>query len=296
MTSSPEGVFCDALGVTYAPGTAPLPGVGALLESVRGRVLSADRGVTLWGVGDGGIVRFEERGLWSRVYTSGRALVHLRMASRWGDLLQLLASEPHKVTRVDAALDVPVDGAAVIAGLRAWVGPRLNLGRKGQAVTWYLQHRESDGLETGTMQVGQRKAERQLRVYDKQREAWDRRREELPPTTRYELEIHGGLGPTLRDAWDPSPMFWANMPREVLAPPGDVPAWLPGGEFLGWASDYSPPLPAVRLKNRVEFSAELDALVALADELGPNGRVHLLRLIKRKLKVPELPGEVVATC
>jgi len=54
----------------------------------------------------------------------------------------------------------------------------------------------------------------------------------------------------------------------------------PGGKSEPPAFD-----PAALLKRRVESLAELDALLMVADELGPNGRSYLLHLMQRRLGV-----------
>lgn len=283
MIYSASDVFCDAVTATYAPGTAPFRRLESFAESLGGSVKFRDDRATGWSLGDG-LLLLQSSSRWERVEAKGRALVHIRAAGQFLAFVSLLASEAHRVTRVDAALDVAEDGAAVIGRLRSSVGARMRLGRKSQKVTWMLSTRD-DGLESGTMYVGTRSAERQLRVYDKELEALEKRGELLPPTTRYELQIRSGLGPTLRDVVEPASMFWANMPGDILPPPAGVEPWVPGGEFIGWSADVPEPLIAERLERRVQFSPDLESMRDLADEMGPEGRRYLLRLLARRLGV-----------
>jgi hypothetical protein len=52
---------------------------------------------------------------------------------------------------------------------------------------------------------------------------------------------------------------------------------------IGWTSPPRTIDPYALLSRRVESLTDLDALVLLADDLGPNGRTTLLRLIERRL-------------
>jgi hypothetical protein len=95
------------------------------------------------------------------------------------------------------------------------------------------------------------------------------------PCLRYELRLRNGL-PTLRDASDPTAAFWHYMGDALRAPAGVEP-WNPA------ADTFKPERvaldPSLRLRRRVESSADLSALVKLADSL-PGGRAALYREIE----------------
>jgi hypothetical protein len=140
-----------------------------------------------------------------------------------------------------------------------------------------------DGMQSGTLYVGHRsRARATARVYDKMKEAWDNRREVLPPTTRYEVTASRDFGATLRDAYSPASLFWhIASPSLLAAPPGVVP-WV-SSDPEGWEFKPSDKLPSQVLRDRVEFSSELASLVDYADRDNGPGRDYLLRLLARKL-------------
>lgn len=49
-----------------------------------------------------------------------------------------------------------------------------------------------------------------------------------------------------------------------------------------WVSVPSTYTPAETLKRRIENSAELDALLELADSIGPSGRSYMLHLLSQR--------------
>jgi hypothetical protein len=123
-------------------------------------------------------------------------------------------------------------------------------------------------------------------VYDKAWEALSKRGEQLPPTTRYEMTSRGEkgrVGPSLRDAAEPTRLFWHIASPTLLKAPDDVPAWTSDWEG-GWHYEKTEPLlPAEILERLVEFSPALDQMILQADKIGDGGKKYLLRLLERKL-------------
>lgn len=229
---------------------------------------------------------------------SGGALGHVRQVQRWWDeVLWTLASVPHTVTKLEIAHDVPTDGADTIASLQALVPGESSklLGRKSLPVEWFLAQRDSDGRHTGTMYIGRgTNARVKLKVYDK---AFERRVMAdtlLTPTTRYEITFmkdYKGGGISLRDACEPERLFWDAMPSDLLPPPPDVAPWS-ASDAVGWtAGSKVERLPAEVLSRRLEDSPELDVLLRIADEMGPGGRVWLLRRLAHRMGV-EVQGSL----
>lgn len=229
---------------------------------------------------------------------SGGALDHLRHVGSWFDeVMWTLGSVPHTVTKLDIAHDVPRDGADVISELQALVVGETSklLSRKALPVEWFLAQRDSDKRSTGTMYIGRAtNARLKLKVYDK---AFERRVQAsilVTPTTRYELTFmkdYKGGGISLRDAYEPDRLFWDAMPSDLLSAPADVAPWS-AADGIGWAAGSKVErLPADILSRRLESSPELDVLAAIADEMGPGGRVWLLRRIAKVLGV-EVEGSL----
>jgi hypothetical protein len=81
--------------------------------------------------------------------------------------------------------------------------------------------------------------------------------------TRYEITFRRAVKATLRDAAEPERLFWQYGEILLLKRPQNLPAWVSGWGG-GWNYQRNEtPLPAV-LKHRIESSAELQALAALA--------------------------------
>lgn len=281
--------FADWLDVTFPPDLAPFDDVRDLLTEAGGSPSLLPSGVvdyrfsaaSVWGN-----VQLSTRDSeWSRVSASGNVCKHLRDVGLFDHYLSALGSSPHRITRLDATLDLPVDGADVIAYFRSRlsVDPRISLTRKALTPTWMLSPRASDGRETGTMFLGRRSSARvSARVYDKAAEVLANRREVIPALTRFEVTCRADMGVTLRDAHDPTPLFFHFASPGLLSRPPGVPDWSPGDPD-SWRSVRAVKTPYERLSSRVEYSSELDALADLADSCGPGGRLTLLRLIRSRL-------------
>jgi hypothetical protein len=221
---------------------------------------------------------------------TGVVTAALRFANVFGNYLAAIATVPHTVTRLDASRDVVEDTPPVIARIveQASSPAGLSLTRKRVAprhVTRLVVRRE-DGLDTGTCYVGSRNADVRMAVYDKRVERMSRGLADVGPLTRYELRLTSGAGLTLRDAFDPTNVFWHFMPESLMSHPSDVVPWV--SYALGFQVDWpAPPLSSERLKRRVQSSADVAALLRLADEVGPYGfdfLVAQLRVLRPSVK------------
>ena len=248
-----------------------------------------------------GLVRLGERGTFKHqvkygvgIYSlSGDALAEMRRARAafdWlGEWLTVISAVPHRVTRLDAAVDVTAEGSAVVQRFyrRARRG-LVHLTRKAvrpQEVTRYFGSSIVNGHETGTVYVGVRgKRDVIARVYDKRQDILRlvaREHTLTPelialndpgPLTRYELELGRKVGVTLRDVYEPAPVFW-HFARESLLPslaPADVGSWEP--HALGFAVTRTESLPSQQLRLLLDNSHDIKRAVTLADRCGPRGR------------------------
>lgn len=110
-------IICDWLDVTFSPDCAPWPGVNSILLDAGFDAESSDRSTFVYRL-DGATVIFGPSRGSLRASFSGSACAALRRLGVWSDLLSELASAPHRVTRVDAALDLSIDGADMVDLMR----------------------------------------------------------------------------------------------------------------------------------------------------------------------------------
>lgn len=241
-----------------------------------------------WCFPSGGVVQFRNaRSSRVRVLSaSGDAIVGLRAAEAFGDYLWALGADSHRVTRLDAALDIPVSAPPLLSALyaRATRG-EVSLSRKsldpGRHVCRYLSP-GLDGQDTGTVYLGGRWAEVTARVYDKRQERLARGLPDPGSWLRAELTVRSAVGPSLRDAWEPAPLFWhfmASALEGISEPPTGVSGWIAGG--VGFSLPARPVRDSTAvLQRRLERSTELGDLVALARSVR-GGSVLFHRLTQR---------------
>jgi len=256
-------VHTDWLDVTYAPNDTPEQDVLDVLQAAGAQCVSSDDGTSVWSVGHGKFV-LQARASFHRYSASGAVLDHLRACSRYMDYLSALAGSPHSVSRLDAAHDVLVDAAPIIKKLRKLYPQECSLSRKALRTKSILETRP-DGKESGTWYVGHKSRGRiTARVYDKQLQMLNVHAIEIPPTVRYELTFKTDVQTTLRDAAEPARLFWSHAAPSLLKAPAGLPVWVSGWGG-GW--HYNKPEVALAglLKHRVESSADLKAILTLAD-------------------------------
>lgn len=278
-------VFCDHLTTTIPADDwdalraelSPLfDAIGAAVEFDTDRMIQ-------WRAG-AGTCRAARVGAVVALSATGAFLAGLRCARIFNDYVASIGAHPHRVTRLDASRDVPCDTAPVLAALTEKVssaeGVHVTRKRvKPEDCTRYVSRRP-DGQDTGSLYLGPKHADVRPVIYDKRKERIDAGLADVGPLTRYELRVRSGVGPSLRDACEPGPLFWHFMAPDVLGLPEGIAAWTPHGE--GFALERrEPPLPAARLVRRVEASADVAALLALADEVGPGGFDFLVSQLRK---------------
>ncbi len=259
-------VKADYLDVTYAPDSTPEHSVFGVIQSALAECKTSDPSGSLWFL-NGGSLKIEYKRNYARFSASGAFLDGLRTAGLFMDYLSALADAPHNVTRLDAAHDVPTDTPPILKALHKRYPCECYLTRKPLRTKRILDTRD-DGKDTGTFYIGRHQQGMvTAKVYDKQ---WERLQAGDPiplPLTRYEITFRRAVKATLRDAAEPERLFWMYGHLLLLKRPSDIPEWVSGWGG-GWS--YQPdktPLPAI-LKARIENSAELQALAALAIRSG----------------------------
>jgi hypothetical protein len=244
-------------------------------------------------------------GLHHRVGTidfSGLVLRSLRSYGLLNELLHAIGVYPHRVTHLDATLDVVAHAPAYVRdGYKLGTSGKLKLTRKSVSRRHVSRVSRSTHYQpvqqTGTAYFGQRGASASLKIYDKRNEILDAlllTGEATPewlalndpgPLLRYELALGRNVGMTLRDVSDPSSIFWHHVNGSglpLLCPEG-VPLWEPHSE------GYSlPPLPErlpwEQMKLILDNSPDVVRVVALAAKAGKAGPSMLVSLLQQRVE------------
>lgn len=256
----------DWLTVTTPRDTSDF--VTASLRSTLSQVTGVTASFGGWDFPNGGCVRVQGRHRVSVISASGRALSMLRAVGVFGAFLRSLSEEVHNVTRLDVAIDFAEhDTPGVLDALYARGRSNdVQLTRKACPVRRFSSP-GLDGRDTGTVYFGGRGDTRvSARVYDKRHEQLQRGLADPGPWLRYELEVSRLATPTLRDAWEPGPIFYHFMSHDPGAllprPPTGVRQWEPGGRF------ELPPRPALDpievFDRRIQNSSELRDIILQA--------------------------------
>ena len=272
--------FCDFLTVSV-----PKSHDAALKDVVHefAIVLEAvpDRSPGTWNPRSGGLFRYSQRKNWAALEASGCVLAALRAKRVFGDYLQALGSMPWRVTRLDAALDLPRRAAPFLHAIYARGSKGdISLGRKAVVGTEVLQYFSEplypgERLRTGTVYVPAQRfgLKRQYAtVYDKRQERIRRGFPDPGPLLRLEAKAGRQKGATLSDAWDPTALFYDIMSPDIIAKPDGVPDWSPQADT--WAGEAVPASsPLQRLDRYLEGAAGRE-LLALADFPGGIEAIH----------------------
>jgi len=287
-------VFCDWLDVTCHPESSFADEVinflaYKLYPVAFSEVYNEAEGYLRIGFSLGqGILVIEKKKSFHRASISGGGIRSLEARGAWRDYVNVLGCVGHKVTRIDAAVDVNRDAPAVLRGLEnTYPEDLFSFGRKALRITRLYSARLSDGALTGTWYVGHRsKARVTARVYDKQCEALEKRGETLPPTTRYELTFKKDYNCSLYDALMPESLFYSHAsPKLLEAPKGKyIVPWDVKG-LVPWKSDvvdYT--LTLERFDMRVSSSPELQKLAELASTFGEEGTAIVMRHFEQQLR------------
>lgn len=278
--------FCDWLDVTFHPDNDPISELSAWLLSLGfhcEKSKSTERGLSsVWITPNlSGVLKVDVTKQYSRVSSSGKVVRYFSDAGLFLDFCSFLSSVPHRVSRLDAALDFMADGANVISEFQLALGGRdsFPLYRNSVSVKYFLGTRPRDSRVTGTVYFGYRSRSRiTARVYDKQFEALECRGEHIPPTVRFEATRREGA--TLRDACSPVSLFW-DVFGSIIEPPPDVPDWV----SVDMSPKFPPKpdvLPYQVLRSGVENDPHLKRLLEVADSM-PNGRLVLLQLLSSQV-------------
>jgi len=284
-------VFADWLSISYAASCSPYSEILALLSELHDyteRPKGKDK--TLYEFPNIGTLFVTHTDSFHNFSFSGGLLKSLKDFNMFRSFLITLGSHPHNITRLDAALDVPIAGHIIMGNIkRAYPSGYAEICGTKRKIQYITSH--IDGVQTGTTYFQSKGYSGYvfLRVYDKADEAFVKSGVELPPTTRYELTAKRGA--SLRDLENPMSLFWHYMPDKVLkCPPHlQIPAWSPAERVEYDDIEESSPTDIETLRYLVENSSALQQLVKQAQSIN-GGDFILLRAVETALGVKSRKG------
>lgn len=265
--------FCDYLNVSF-----PYDESGLLLPELEGFFpsiglhQSSEDGTTRFlspiTLKTEGVIKASRRGKVFIVSASGGVLRLMREQGVYGEYLAILASHPHRVTMLHATADYAVDSPHQLIGevKRLAYAGEVSLTRKriqpGQCKAF--MGLDSDGNETGTVYLGQRgNADVWAKVYDKRHQQAALGLPDPGPIVRVEVAVMSDMGATLRDAYDPTGVFYHFAGRSLVSVPSDAPSWVGHGEGFALPKSSAPDA-SERVTRLVETSHDLGRLIELA--------------------------------
>jgi len=279
-------VFCDYLDITTPEDDWPALRdlIRPLLDEVGAILRASTAGRDLWQLGESGTVEATHRRNVVRLSHSGSGLAHLRAAGLFLAYLAEIGTVPHRVTRLDATLDVETPTPPVLRRLSARIKANaLQVTRKrvsAQHVTRWTDLRDP---RSGTMYIGPPRADVRPVIYDKQLERLGRGHPDPGVLTRYECRLRHRVGITLRDAAEPAPVFYHFMAPQIIEAPPGIRKWNP--QDNGYSLPRRDPItPAARLVRRLEGNPDLLNSLELAATLGPAGTTLVHRTIDRLIR------------
>lgn len=252
-------VFCDWLDLTFDP-SEDLAWLNPLVASIGGVVLDDSS----FKLSNGGTIKHHKNRRWQRLSLSGRSLASFREFGYYNELLSCISRQPYKITRLDAAYDVAVDGSFIVADLWSrYEATGVNLNVFNTIPAGLILNKRFDGVTTGSFYAGNRRKHRIMaRVYDKQNEVFERTKTLITARTRYEVTVKTDQA-TLRDASEPAVIFWHYASPALLQAPENVPVWSAGNPYL-WESSPIAPQSVEDLLYRVMYgSGDLNAAMRI---------------------------------
>lgn len=298
--------FCDYLTVTYLDETGtPLEALGDFLPSVGLICAYGDFGFDYWctvRLVRNKLVpckcllvkRHGDSGLLVTVYGAGLEFFREHKdRSSFSELLSILSSYRHNLTRLDVAMDIPVDTPEFFLDFLPKVSTGLfALRRDTLKVTRVVSVRD-DGLETGTVYIGKgSNARAKCTIYDKQHERLVNAGENIKPRTRIEFRLAKDFGASLFDALSPDSLFWElAQPKILTNKPEDIPSWLKRQGFTRLPRSFKQRDINHHdvLKNLIYDNPLFSTLISYSDKhIGEGGRQYLINTISRLINNPAM--------
>ena len=215
------------------------------------------------------VFRFSRRGKVVVLSASGMALQAMRSVGTYEGYLRAIAAYPHRISMLHVTADylIPEPADFIQMVKSAAQAEEVYLTRKvvkkeRQMALLVMGFR---GKETGTVYLSDREnADVWGKVYDKQQERVSKGFSDPGSIVRVEIAVQSDVGATLRDAYEPSDLYYAHASKSLVEAPHGFNGWSPKGEGF-----VLPPrrevLPLERLE-RLLSSQDVARLVELARE------------------------------
>jgi hypothetical protein len=224
---------------------------------------------------------------------SGGLLAAIRARDLFSEYLRDLGSFPHRVSMLHATQDyIVADPAPVIQEVR-------RLGQLGELALTRKRILPTQvksiltvgfhGVETGTVYLGHRaNADVWAKVYDKQEEQLSRGFPDPGPLVRVEIAVQSDVGATLRDAADPSSIFFHFGARSLVESPVGVAPWVPYGDgYIPSPSRFNP-TALQRIEAILESSADFARVLRIGrSEFGEGVFEAILPTLRRRCALRE---------
>lgn len=193
---------------------------------------------------------------------TGQFLHDLRQFHLYERFLFVVATlQSYRLTQAHLTLDVSIEGSEYMTWYYEQVRSGLiRIGRKLDVlkdVTKYMSPSfRNPSLDTGTVYLGSKHAERRLKVYDKAQERFSNASVSIPPTVRFEIHLSAKTGVTIADLVKPRECFYHFVPPEVIKPPEGLQGWKPSEAIGAYTVERSQAPTAYQRATRLLESIE----------------------------------------
>lgn len=271
MTISYLKPFADWLSISYPTSLSPHLDIVSLFTTISPLDYTDLGGAKeLYKSTSGGSLFITSKDSYVNLSISGLLLSQARDSEHYRTFLELLASAPYNITRLDVAYDTPLAGPLSIQRIRGIYPTGHAQVATRQRQLQYILNQLNDGTDTGTVyfQNNKYKGTIKLRVYDKAHQMIQEHSTAINPTTRYELSVCRGA--SLSDFENPASVFWHFLPSDLLdAPEGFTASKWTAAERINY-DDYS--------KGQITDYERLKFLI--------ENHPALLQIVRQSLNVP----------
>lgn len=274
--------FADWLSISYPTSLSPHMELLSLFSTISPMsYVGMGSGKELYKMESGSTCFVTSKESYCNISISGSLLSQVRGSNKMRDLIDILGSAPHNITRLDIAYDTPMPGEQVISNIqRSFHTGFARVAGRDRQMNYNLSQ-IAKNRHTGTVyfQNGKYSGTILLRVYDKAWEQLQKLSLSVPPTTRYELTVRRGA--SLRDFTHPDSIFWHFLPDGLLKRPSVVSSWSATERVDYDSFDGSLTTDYERLRFLIQNSPALVQLVEKASSV--NGGSMLLEREVRSL-------------
>ena len=239
-----------------------------------------------------GTFKLSVRGQVSIFSASGGFLGALRAKGLYDSYLMVFADYEYRISMMHATLDFRVDAPEYITGLyQKASNEKVRLTRKfiqSQNVKQILS-RNDLGVDTGTVYLGNRaNSDVWAKVYDKKHERQSRGDFTYPPTLRIEIAFQSDVGASLKDASNPSDIFYYHAQHSLVIPPDSFKSWSPYGQGFHTPKTQSNITPWQQIKSILEYSSDIRRVFDIAkSSYGEDALQEITKLIRGRFSLYE---------